>query len=110
MHRSARVSCGMSTAETRNDAPSSTAPAAVTQERSGLADRKNTSIASDVSLSSVSANHASQDVHRSASLSSLPRRWYRAIISIADGGEPARTSSSVTADSRLWNAAYIVGR
>src|SRR6266567_4977934 len=105
MQRSAWESAGISTTERTRAAPSSTAPAAITQERCGCGERKNDSAASDVWLSSRSTNQASQAVHSSPSCSKRFKREYRLIISTAEGGEPARTSSIVTAASRRENAA-----
>src|ERR1700692_2908133 len=105
IQRSAWESAGISTAERTRAAPSNTAPAAITQKRCGCGERKNDSAASDVWLSSRSTNQISQAVHNSPNWSNRFRRVYRLIISTAEGGEPARTSSIVTAASRRENAA-----
>src|SRR2546428_10951550 len=110
MQRSACTSCGMSTAALTSEAESSTAPAAVIHEWSGWGERKKASAASEVCVSSRSANHISHDTHRSLSLSNRFSLLYRSINSTAEGGEPARTSSRVTALSRRENAEYMVGR
>src|SRR5437899_5259156 len=100
MQRSAWESAGISTTDRTRAALSSTVPAAITQERCGCGERKKDSAASDVWLSSRSTNQASQAVHCSLSRSNRERDVYRLIISTAEGGEPARTSSIVTAASR----------
>src|SRR5579884_551257 len=110
MHRSACGSCGVSTAALTSAAASSTAPAAVTQECSGCGERKNDSAPNDVCVSSTSANHTSHCAQSSFSRPKPWIRWYRLISSTADGGDPARTSSVVTAFSRREKALYIVGR
>src|SRR3954465_13286840 len=110
MHRSACTSWGMSTTAMTIDAESSTAPAAVIQEWSGWGDLKKASAASEVCVSSRSANHTSQEVHRSLSLSKRFSLLYRSINSAAEGGEPARISRRVTAFSRREKAEYMVGR
>ena len=94
----------MATVDTTIEAVSSTAPPAVTHEWSGWGDRKNTSAGKDVWLSSMSTKNSSHRTHTSLSLSIRPRTQNRSIISAADGGEPARTSSAVTAASRRENA------
>ena len=60
MHRSADGSCGTSTTARVMAAPSSTAPVAVIHDISWFGERKKTSAASVVWLSSTSANQISQ--------------------------------------------------
>jgi hypothetical protein len=87
------------------EAVSSTAPAAVTQERLGSGERKNTIAGIEVWVSSMSVNQASQVRHTSSKWSSPSIRAWRISNSDADGGDPARTSSPATAASRRENDA-----
>src|SRR5689334_25311374 len=66
MHNAAMGCHGPSIVELTNAAESSTHPAAVTHERSGFGERKNVRDASDVCVSSSSANHSCHDTHRSS--------------------------------------------
>src|SRR5512142_2227466 len=100
----------MSTTEIVRAAASSTAPAAVIHDISDLGERKKTSVASVVWLSSISANHVSHVRQYSPSLSSPWMRLKRSSIWTAEGGMPARTSSMLTACSRREKAEYMVGR
>src|SRR3954464_1395931 len=96
--------------EVASAAPSSTAPPAVTHEWSGCGERKKLRAGNDVCVSSTSTNQSSQFSHTSMSRSSDPSTLARTIISTPLGGDPARTSSLLTAASLRENAAYRLGR
>ena len=63
MHSPAWGDHGIARVDWASDAASRSAPAAVTQDRSGFGDRKNTSTDSDVCVSAMSANHSSHSAH-----------------------------------------------
>src|SRR5580704_2509709 len=77
MHSPASGDQGIASADWARDAASSSAPAAVTHERSGFGDRKNTSTASEVWVSEMSANHSSHSAHSAGSRSFQLMAWYR---------------------------------
>src|SRR5688572_31915357 len=110
MQNSALTSRGTSTEERVSAAPSSTAPAAVIHEWSGCDDRKNATVGCDVWDASTSTNHRSHSAQTSWISGSRPSCQYRQIISRADGGEPARTSSAVIPTSLREKAASMLGR
>ncbi len=89
---------------------SRTAPAAVTHDWSGWGDRKNTRAGNDVWLSSTSTNHRSHRPHTDDSPPTQLMRAKRSIMATPDGGDPARTSSRATSDSRVEKAEYRLGR
>ena len=110
MHNCAEGSRGISTLEVKIAAASRMVPAAVIHELVGCGDRNQISGASEVWLSSSSVNQTSHFSHISCRYSRLRMRWLRVIISMAEGGDPARTTSISTAASRREKWPYIVGR
>ena len=104
MQNSAFTSRRTSTDDNTSAAPSRTAPPAVTHELSGCDDRKNARAGYDVWVSSTSTNHRSHSAQTSWISGSRSSRQYRQIISRADGGDPARTSSAVMPTSRREKA------
>ena len=110
MQSSASGLRGRSTVEASSDAPSSTAPAAVTHESSQWGERKNTSAGRDVWVSVTSTNQLSPSRHRPSSRSQPPMIDDRISKAVAVGGVLARMSSAATAASRRWNDWYIEGR
>src|SRR5690242_11789280 len=103
MQRPASGDHGMESVELASAAPSSTAPAAVIHERSGLGERKNGRTANVVWVSASSANQSSHVDHRAGSSSFHPIAWNRSSSSTAVGGVPARTASFATSSSRREN-------
>ena len=101
---------GGTSVEAVTEAASSTVPAAVTHDRRGSGERKNTTAGIDVWVSSSSVNQVSQLSQRAGSRSSPSMRWWRMSSSAADGDDPARTSRAETAVSRRENDEYIEGR
>src|SRR6202035_3488984 len=77
MHSPASGDHGIARVDCASDAASSSAPADVTHDRSGFGDRKNTSTASDVWVSEMSANQSSHSAHRAGSRSVQLMAWYR---------------------------------
>ena len=110
MHNWAAASRGISTVEVTSEAASRTVPAAVTHEFSGCGERNQISGASEVWLSSSSVNHTSHSSQVSCRFSAPRMRKMREIISTAEGGDPARTTSISTCASRREKLAYMVGR
>src|SRR5438270_2525286 len=102
---SAAIGChGPSTVEFTRPAESSTTPAAVIHERSGLGERKKLRTPNEVCVSSTSANHSCHDTQRSSRSYNFSIRYARRSRSNAEGGEPARASRWATSTSRLENA------
>src|SRR4029453_9447799 len=110
MHSSASALRGRSTVEASSDAPSSTAPDAVTQECSQWGERKNTSAGREVWVSVMSSNQVSQSRHSASRRRQPPMTDDRISMAVAVGGGLAPPSGGVTAVSRRWNDWYIEGR
>ncbi len=105
MHSCGSGWCGVSTVDRSSAAESSSAPAAVIQDRPGSGERKNASAGWEVWVSSMSANQRSQSANSSFVWSIRPIVWWRMMSRTAEGGSPARTSSSATSSSRRSNEA-----
>ena len=75
MHRPACGDQGIASVDWASDAASRRAPAAVTQDRSGLGERKKVSTPSDVCVSAMSANHSSHCSQSAGSWSVQPMAW-----------------------------------
>jgi hypothetical protein len=110
MQSSASALRGRSTVEASSDAPSSTAPDAVTQECCQCGERKNTSAGREVWVSVMSTNQPSHSRQSPSSRRQPPMIEDRMRMAVADGGVLARTSRAATAASRRWNDWYIEGR
>ena len=102
-----RPACGskpISVTASRRDAASSTAPAAVTHERCGAGERKKFTTASDVCVSSSSANHPCHCTHRSSRRWNRSIMWARRRISTPEAVFPVNAASCPTITSRFENA------
>src|SRR5688572_7947311 len=111
MHNSAGGERGRSRVLEYREAPSSTTPAAVTQERSGWGERKKGRADSEVWVSSTSTNQRVHGTQTCSSIRSRPLiRWKRSSISMAHGGEPAKVATRATSTSRREKALYMDGR
>src|SRR5215204_6289491 len=110
MHSSASGLRGRSTVEASSDAPSSTAPEAVTQECSQCGERKNTSAGREVWVSVMSTNQVSQSRHSASSRRQPPMADDRMSRAVAVGGVLERKSREATAATRGWKDWYSEGR
>jgi len=100
MHSSASMSRGPSNAAQRSDAPSSTAPAAVSHDCPGNGERKYDRTGKLVWVSLSSVNHSSHERQTCVRSSKRSKRQVQASSCAPLGGTPARSDSLPTAASR----------